>query len=104
MNQMFPLLYFKIIFILNNFKFEPVSLSDIEFETGFHRPFNETITKGGFSDILKLADFTPVLRKDYRFDKKVRLASILPTISKIYENLMQRQINNYIANDLSLYL
>ena len=81
-----------------------MSLSDIEFETGFHRPFNETITKGGFSDILKLADFTPVLRKDYRFDKKVRLASILPTISKIYENLMQRQINNYIANDLSLYL
>ena len=88
----------------NNFKFKPVSLSDIEFETGFHRPFNETITKGVFSDILKLADFTPVLRKDYRFDKKARLASILPTISKIYENLMQRQINNYIANDLSLYL
>ena len=87
----------------NNFKFELVSLSDTEFDSPpkilklssearvnvLHRPFNETITKGVFPDILKLADVTAVFRKDNSFDKKSRLVSILPTISKIYEKLIQ---------------
>ena len=83
----------------NNIKFKPVSLSDIEYEIrllnpkkatgdnnitrkiikssseatvkGFHRPFNEKITNGAFPDKSKLADFTPVLRKDYPCDKKI---------------------------------
>ena len=82
----------------NNFKFEPVPLSDIELEIRFlipkkatthknipskmlksssevtvnvlHRLFNETITKGVFPDNLKLADVTPVFKKDDPFDKK----------------------------------
>ena len=73
----------------NNFKFEPVSLSDIELDIRllnpqksnntiiflqkyenqvlrlqlmffFHRLFNETITKGVFLDSSKLGDVTPV--------------------------------------------
>ena len=72
----------------NNFKFEPVPLSDIELEIRIlnpkkatthknippkilksnseatvnvlHRLFNETITKGVFPNNLKLADVTPV--------------------------------------------
>ena len=117
----------------NNFKFEPVSLSDIELEIRLlnpkkatthknippkilkssseatvnilHRLFNETITKGVFPDDLKLADVTPVFKNDDPFDKKnYRAVSVLPTISKIYEKLMQRQINDYIANHLSPYL
>ena len=35
-----------------------------------HRLFNETITKGVFTDNLKLADVTPVFKKDDSFDKK----------------------------------
>ena len=70
-----------------------------------HRFFNETITKGVFSDNLKLADVTPVFKKDDPFDKiNYRPVCVLPTRSKIYEKLMQRQINNYITNHLSPYL
>ena len=82
----------------NNFKFEPVSLSDIELEIRLlnpkkatthknippkilkssseatvnvsHRLLNETITKGVFPDNLKLADVTPGFKKDDPFDKK----------------------------------
>ena len=36
--------------------------------------------------------------------KNYRPFRVLPAISKIYENLMQRQINDYIANHLSPYL
>ena len=35
-----------------------------------HRLSNETITKGVFLDNLKLADVTPVFKKDNPFDKK----------------------------------
>ena len=70
-----------------------------------HRLFNKTITKCVFPDNLKLADVTPVFKKDYPFDKKnYRPVSVLTTMSKIYEKLMQGQINNYIANHLYLYL
>ena len=82
----------------NSFKFKPVSLSDIELEIRLlnlkkatthknippkklkssskatvnilHRLFYETITKGIFPDNLKLADVTPVFKKDDPFDKK----------------------------------
>ena len=80
----------------NNFKFEPVSLSDIELEIRLLNPkkaathknippkilkssseatvnilrrlFNETITKGIFPDDFKLADVIPVFKKDDPFD------------------------------------
>ena len=82
----------------NNFKFEPVSLSDIELAIRIlnpkkatthknippkilksssepivnvlHKLFNETITKGVFPNNLKLADVTPVFKKDDPFDKR----------------------------------
>ena len=70
-----------------------------------HRLFNDTITKGVLPDNLKLADVIPVFKKDDRFDKKATDLSALklPT-SKIYEKLMQRQINDFITNNLSPYL
>ena len=106
----------------NSFKFEPVSLSDKKATTHknihpkilksssetrvnvMYKCFNETITKGAFSDKLKLADVTPAFKKDVPFSKKCRPVSVLPTISKIYEKLMQIQINNYITKHLSSYL
>ena len=70
-----------------------------------HRLFNDTITKGVLPDNLKLADVIPFFKKDDRFDKKATDLSALklPT-SKIYEKLMQRQINDFITNNLSPYL
>ena len=116
--------------ITNRNKFEPVSFSDIELEIRLLNPkkatthknipskilkssseatvnilrrlFNETITKGIFPDEFKLAN---VFKKDDPFDKKnYRPVRVLPAISKTYEKLMQRQINDYIANHLSPYL
>ena len=70
-----------------------------------HRFFNETITIPVFPDELKLPDVTPFLKKDDHFGKKsYRPVSVLPTISKIYKKLMQRQISIYITNHLSPYL
>ena len=67
-----------------------------------HRLFNETITKGVFPDNLKLADVTPVFKEDDPFDKKLQTCQrFTDYISKICEKLMQRQINNSIANHLS---
>ena len=43
-------------------------------------------------------------KKDYPFNKNYRPVSVLLAISKIYEKLMQRQINNYMTNHLSPYL
>ena len=37
-----------------------------------HRRFNETITKGVFSDNLKLADVTLDFKEDDPFDKKLQ--------------------------------
>ena len=82
----------------NNFKFEPMSWSDIELEIRLLNPkkatthknippkilksssdatvsilhglFNETITKGVFPDNLRLAGVKPVLKNDDPFVKK----------------------------------
>ena len=70
-----------------------------------HRLFNKAITESVFPDNLKLDGVTPVFKKDDLFDKNnYTPVSFLPTISKIYEKLMQSQINNYIINHLSPYL
>ena len=55
---------------------------------------SETITKGAFPDNLKLADNKPLFKKDDLFDKKnYRHVRVLPTLSDIYEKLMERQIS-----------
>ena len=44
------------------------------------------------ASFLKLADATPVFKKGDPFDKtNDRLVSVLPTITKIYEKLIQQQ-------------
>ena len=50
---------------------------------------------GNFPDNMKLAEITPV---------KLFYLSILSTISKIFERLMQKQIVGYKENLLSSYL
>ena len=53
---------------------------------------------------MKLADITPVFRKKPLDKTNYRLVNVLPPISKIYEKLLQKQINDYIEIILSPYL
>ena len=116
-----------------SFKFEAISVSDIEKEiktlnpekatpsgnirskilklssdttaTTLQELFNESLSNCEFPDTLKLADIVPVFKKKNPLDKADNIpVSILPHISKIYEELLQKQINNYIENTLSPYL
>ena len=67
--------------------------------------FNESLSNREFPDKLKLADITPVFEKKNPLDKaNYRTVNVLPPISRIYEKLLQKQINNYIENILSPYL
>ena len=66
---------------------------------------NEIITQKCFPNNLKLADMTPVFKKeDTSLLKKYRPVSVLPVVSKIYERIMQKQILEYIDMHLSLHL
>ena len=66
---------------------------------------NESISNVDFADSLKLADITPAHKKEERTKKdNYRLASILPSISKIFERNMYDQISLYINKYLSPYL
>ena len=70
-----------------------------------HNLFNECRITGNFPDNLKLADITPVFKKKDPLNKEnYRPVSVLPSISKIFEKLMQKQINDYMSNFLSPYL
>ena len=55
-----------------------------------------------FPDKLKLADVTPIFKNDDATNaKNYRPVSVLPGVSKIFERIMQKQIENYIENSLS---
>ena len=60
---------------------------------------------GNISHNLKLVDVTPVLKwKNPLHKVNYRLVSLLPSISKVFEKLMQKQRSGYISNYLSPYL
>ena len=66
---------------------------------------NESLRNGHFPNELKLADVTPVFKKDDATSaKNYRPVSVLPAISKVYERIMQRQITSHIDQHLSKYL
>ena len=54
---------------------------------------------GNFPDNLRLADITPVFKKKNALDKvNYRPVSVLPSISKVFEKPMQKQIRSYMNN------
>ena len=54
---------------------------------------NEIITQKCFPNNLKLADVTPVFKKeDASLLKNYRPVSVLPVVPKIYERIMEKQI------------
>ena len=66
---------------------------------------NEIITQKSFPNNLKLADVTPVFKKeDASLLKNYRPVSVLPVVSKIYERIMQKQILEPIDKHLSPHL
>ena len=58
-----------------------------------------------FPENLKLADVSPIFKKkDKTFVENYRPVSVLPTVSKILERIMQKQVSDYIGKFLSPFL
>ena len=59
---------------------------------------------GIFPDKLNLSDINPVFKKkDPLLKVDYRSISVLPSISIVFEKLMQKQISGYLSNYLSAY-
>ena len=66
---------------------------------------NDSNSNMKFPDPLKLADISPIYKKDDATNKEnYRPVSILPSVSKIFERNMFDQISHYIGKYLSPYL
>ena len=65
---------------------------------------NDIISYSVFPSALKLANITPVDKKDSKSKKdNYRPISVLPNISKIYERFLFKQISKYFEQFLSKY-
>ena len=66
---------------------------------------NFGITNATFNEGMKLADITPIFKKDESFSKEnYRPVSCLPAGSKVFERILHKQISTYIEFYLSPYL
>ena len=66
---------------------------------------SETLGKFYFPNKLKLADITPVYKKKHpTLVENYRPVSVLPSVSKIFERIIQKQFSNYVDEFLSPYL
>ena len=60
---------------------------------------NQSITTGIFPDRFKVAKVVPIFKKNDQSDiKNYRPISVLPTISKLFENVMQTQLMEYFTS------
>ena len=67
--------------------------------------FNNCLIKAEFPNELKLADVTPILKKeDPSQAKNYRPVSILLTVSKIFERILHRQVSSYVDQFLSTFM
>ena len=58
-----------------------------------------------FSNNLKLADISPIYKKEDSFKKEnYRPVSILPHLSKVFERILYTQIDTFMAAKFSPYL
>ena len=63
---------------------------------------NKAIETGNFPDSFKMANVTPVFKKENPLDKSnYRLVSIMPLTSKVYERNMYNQLSEYSNNFLN---
>ena len=67
--------------------------------------FNNCLIKAEFPNELKLADVTPTLKKEDPFRaKNYRPVNVLPSVSKIFERVLNRQVNSYVDQFLSTFM
>ena len=67
--------------------------------------FNNSIERSSFPDELKLADVSSLFKIEVKtFKGNYRLISVLPTVSKVFERLMDTQISSHMAPYLSWLL
>ena len=73
--------------------------------------FNKEVVRNStFSNKLKNGDITPIFKRDKKKHKdstdvkNYRPVSVLPSTSKVFERLIQKQIINFITDKLSPYL
>ena len=60
---------------------------------------NQSITTAIFPDRLKVEKVVPIFKKNDQSDiKNYRPISVLPTISKLFENVMQTQLMEYFTS------
>ena len=59
---------------------------------------NQSITTGTFPAQLKVAKVVPIFKKNDQSDRNYRPISVLPTISKLFENVMQTQLMEYFTS------
>ena len=59
--------------------------------------FSESRT---FPDSLTIAEITPAMKNEYPLDP----VSVLPTVSKLFEKIVQKQVNGFKSNCLLPYL
>ena len=65
----------------------------------------EILLNKNFPENLKLANVKPIFKKkDKSFVENYRPVSVLPTVSKIFERIMQKQITDYIGKFISPFL
>ena len=66
---------------------------------------NSAILNGVFSVELKLADVTPLYKKSDPEDKtNYRPTSALPSLSKVYEEILYKQLNSFFKAKFSPHL
>ena len=67
--------------------------------------FNNTILTSNFPDKLKVADVSPIFKKDDpQKSKNYRPVSVLPVVSKVFERLLYKQMSLHVEEYLSPYL
>ena len=63
---------------------------------------NKAMETGNFPDSLKMANVTPVFKKEDPLDKSnYRSVSTLPLLSKVYERVICNQLSEYSSNFLN---
>ena len=103
----------EIILSLDVSKATPVGdipVDILKYTVDIHLPFitkiiNVSFENGHFPDELKLAELSPIFKKNNDLDKeKYRSASILSHVSKVFERIMYMQIDTFIREKLSKLL
>ena len=103
----------EIILSLDGSKATPVGdipVDILKYTVDIHLPFitkimNVSFENGHFPDELKLAEVSPIFKKNNDLDKEnYRSASILSHVLKVFERIMYMQIDTFIGEKLSKLL